>query len=71
MALDVYRINKGQDTLLSPITSTRFNMSGSTIRDYLLFKINSKNVEGVLDSPGTYKGNVTIVIDAVIDPVTQ
>ncbi|MFQ2125740.1 hypothetical protein ACK33G_14595 [Aeromonas jandaei] len=71
MALDVYRINKGQDTLLSPITSTRFNMSGSTVRDSLLFKINSKNVEGVLDSPGAYKGNVTIVIDAVIDPVTQ
>ncbi|WP_429192222.1 hypothetical protein [Aeromonas veronii] len=71
MALDVYRRNNGQDTLLSPITSTRFNMGGSSLRDYLLFKINSKNVEGVLDSPGTYKGNVTIVIDAVIDPVTQ
>lgn len=69
MTLYVYRRNKGRETLISPVSKTVFTMEQPSFSDLLFFKVDKQSVADVLDFPGTYRGDVTIVIDAVINPV--
>lgn len=69
MTLYVYRRSKGRETLISPVSKTVFTMEQPSFSDLLFFKVGKQSVADVLDFPGTYSGNVTIIIDAVINPV--
>ncbi|MFM4982330.1 hypothetical protein ACK35P_14910 [Aeromonas veronii] len=71
MLLSVYRRNEDRETLIRPHSKKIFSLSASTSRDAILFKVDKKSVADIRNYPGIYRGNVTIIIDAAIEPVVN
>lgn len=69
-SMSIYKKTIKGNVLLSPTLKQTFGKNEPFSNGLFLFKINKDNVKDMMNYPGsTYKGTVTIVMDALIEPV--
>jgi hypothetical protein len=67
-SMSIYKKSTKGNILLSPTIKRTFGKN-EPISNGFLFKVNKDKVKDMINNPGTYKGNVTIIMDAMIEPV--
>ncbi|HGY1052422.1 TPA: hypothetical protein ACNUVO_003172, partial [Aeromonas salmonicida subsp. pectinolytica] len=66
----IYKKSAKGNVLLSPTVKKNFEKNEPISNGLFSFKINKDKVKNMMNYPGsTYKGNVTIIMDAIIEPV--
>ncbi|WP_162182391.1 hypothetical protein, partial [Aeromonas finlandensis] len=70
VSMSIYKKSAKGNVLLSPIVKKTFEKNEPISNGLFSFKINKDKVKDMMNYPGsTYKGNVTIIMDAMIEPV--
>ncbi|MDM5151742.1 hypothetical protein [Aeromonas salmonicida] len=70
VSMSIYKKSAKGNVLLSPTVKKTFEKNEPISNGLFSFKINKDKVKDMMNYPGsTYKGNVTIIMDAMIEPV--
>ncbi|WP_346204842.1 hypothetical protein [Aeromonas salmonicida] len=70
VSMSIYKKSAKGNVLLSPTVKKNFEKNEPISNGLFSFKINKDKVKNMMNYPGsTYKGNVTIIMDALIEPV--
>ncbi|MFS1162439.1 hypothetical protein [Aeromonas salmonicida] len=70
VSMSIYKKSAKGNVLLSPTVKKNFEKNEPLSNGLFSFKINKDKVKNMMNYPGsTYKGNVTIIMDAIIEPV--
>lgn len=70
VSMSIYKKSAKGNVLLSPTLKKIFEKNESISNGLFFFKIDKDRVKNMMNYPGsTYKGNVTIIMDAMIEPV--
>lgn len=70
VSMSIYKKSAKGNVLLSPTLKKNFGKNEPISNGLFSFKINKDKVKDMMNYPGsTYKGNVTIIMDAMIEPV--
>ncbi|MDM5130568.1 hypothetical protein OB962_06065 [Aeromonas piscicola] len=70
VSMSIYKKSAKGNVLLSPTLKKIFEKNEPISNGLFSFKINKDKVKDMMNYPGsTYKGNVTIIMDAMIEPV--
>ncbi|WP_162516012.1 hypothetical protein, partial [Aeromonas salmonicida] len=70
VSMSIYKKSAKGNVLLSPTVKKNFEKNEPISNGLFSFKINKDKVKNMMNYPGsTYKGNVTIIMDAIIEPV--
>ncbi|MGL6466069.1 hypothetical protein [Aeromonas hydrophila] len=70
VSMAIYKKSTKGNVLLSPTLKKIFEKNEPLSNGMFLFKVNKDSVKGMIKYPGsTYKGAVTIIMDAMIEPV--
>ncbi|MDF2410325.1 hypothetical protein GWQ29_12965 [Aeromonas sp. 2HA2] len=70
VSMSIYKKSAKGNVLLSPTVKKNFEKNEPISNGLFSFKIDKDKVKNMMNYPGsTYKGNVTIIMDAMIEPV--
>ncbi|MDM5137260.1 hypothetical protein [Aeromonas salmonicida] len=70
VSMSIYKKSTKGHVLLSPTLKKNFEKNEPLSNGMFLFKVNKDKVKDMINYPGsTYKGAVTIIMDAMIEPV--
>lgn len=70
VSMSIYKKSAKGNVLLSPTVKKTFEKNEPISNGLFSFKIDKDKVKDMMNYPGsTYKGNVTIIMDAMIEPV--